>query len=201
MDFAITPIVPAEAPDGLLGNQLQIRNEGVDVGDPNVLVIDFIADPAELSVTRGWGENRHVITVRKLPGPPPPPPPPVKKPGWMTDVIDSGSTPLHANSGYGSRDYVDPPGVPYISTMYAGIEDFAGETIVWTPTWTPTGSDASPTVTPIAGGKVSVAFAFFDSHEGLLVLAATVDGSPSGETIEMACGSGMYANLTWGPTP
>lgn len=128
--------------------------------------------------------------------------PAVKRPGWMTDVLSDASTPLHANSGYGSRDYIDSPGVPNIGTMYAGIEGYAGETIVWTPTWTPTFSDSTPLVEAVAGGKVSVRFVLsYESYEGILVLAASVNGEPSGNTIEMACGYGMYAAVTWGPTP
>lgn len=67
MAFEITPVVPATPREGLRGNRLQIRSEGVNLGDANVRVIDFISDPAELTVTRGWGENRHIITVRKIP--------------------------------------------------------------------------------------------------------------------------------------
>ena len=63
MTFALTP---ASAPvvQGLPGGWLQVRNEGVALGAADVEVIDFVTDPDRVVVSRGIGENAHVITVR-----------------------------------------------------------------------------------------------------------------------------------------
>lgn len=61
--FDVTPS-PAPATQGFPGDWLQVRDEGVDVGDANVEVIDFTGDPEFVTVTRGVGENSHVVTVR-----------------------------------------------------------------------------------------------------------------------------------------
>lgn len=63
MTFALTP---ASAPvvQGLPGGWLQVRDDGTDLGEPDVAVIDFVGDPEVIQVTRGVGENSHVITVR-----------------------------------------------------------------------------------------------------------------------------------------
>lgn len=188
MAFAITPAT----------SDATAAPEQVDVA-----VIDFITDPEVCTVTRGVGENSHVITVKR-----PEASVVAKSPGWMTDILDSGSTPLHANDGYGTyQDFIASPGVTIQHETYAGIEDYAGETIVWVPTWTPTVADPSPTITPLSGGRVEV---YWDTvgggwpktSQGLLTLAVTVNGSPSAQTIEFVSGvGGDYTQMAWGPTP
>ncbi len=132
----------------------------------------------------------------------------LKSPGWMTDILDIGSTPLYANDGYGTyQDFIAPPGVTIQHETYAGIENYAGETIVWIPTWTPQVADPSPTITPLAGGKVEV---YWDTigggwpktSQGTLTLECTVDGSPAAGSIEFVSGvGGDYTQMAWGPTP
>lgn len=142
-------------------------------------------------------------------GLPPTAPPSVvaKEPGWMTDILDGTSTPLHANTGYGAyQDYIAPPGVTITNETYAGIEDYAGETIVWTPTWVPTVADPSPTVTPITNGRVEV---YWDTigggwpvtSEGVLTLECTVNGTPALTAIEISFGDTGYGRFAWGPVP
>jgi hypothetical protein len=70
---------PAISVQGLPGDWLQVRDEGVNLGNANVAVIDFRGDPAVILVTRGVGENSHVVTVRMNPSAPPP-----SVPGWNT---------------------------------------------------------------------------------------------------------------------
>lgn len=168
----------------------------------DVAVIDFITDPEVCTVTRGVGENSHVITVKR-----PEASAVAKSPGWMTDILSGGSTPLHANEGYGVyQDYIAEPGVTITHETYAGIEGYAGETIVWTPTWVPAVADPSPTVTPLSGGRVEV---YWDTigggwpvtSEGILTLECTVNGSPSATSIEMSFGSVGYGQFAWGPAP
>lgn len=52
---------------GALDEFIQWRSGGANLGDRKVRVIDFV-DPSgqKMIVTRGVGENRHVITVRSL---------------------------------------------------------------------------------------------------------------------------------------
>lgn len=74
--FAVTPAA-AMTVQGLPGDWLQFRDEGIDLGDPNVTVVDFVGDPAVILATRGVGENSHVITVALVP-------PVSLVPGWNT---------------------------------------------------------------------------------------------------------------------
>lgn len=64
--FEVTPLPPATT-QGLHGTWLQIQSGGVDVGDANVAVLDIVAEPERLLVTRGVGENSHVVTLRGIP--------------------------------------------------------------------------------------------------------------------------------------
>lgn len=202
---------PADSPPRLNlatpADWLQFRADGVDVGDAFVAIVDFVSDPSVCAVTRGVGENSHVITLRIPPlgggggGP-------EKKPGWMTDILSGGSTPLHANEGYGAyQDYIAEPGVTITHETYAGIENYAGEVVVWTPTWVPLYADPSPTVTPLSGGRVEVYWStigggFPVTSEGMLTLECTIDGSPAGGSIEIEFGGGAgYGLFAWGPVP
>lgn len=80
MPFALTPATgqPIRPP------------EPVDVA-----AIDFIVDPAIWSVTRGVGENSHIVSLRIISVPEAGPP----SIGWMTSIHDSGSEALHENTG------------------------------------------------------------------------------------------------------
>lgn len=53
---------------------IQWQSEGVDLGRPNVRILNFIAALDQFLVSRGTGEQSNVVTVRKLTPPPPPPP-------------------------------------------------------------------------------------------------------------------------------
>jgi hypothetical protein len=63
----------AKAPDKInyrpatLTQFLQWQDEGVNLGDTNVRVVNFTANPTTFRVTRGTGERSNVITVTKLP--------------------------------------------------------------------------------------------------------------------------------------
>lgn len=63
MTFGITPLNAPIARTEFPGF-VQWQDEGVDLGAPNVRVINFTGDPALYQVTRGTGENSNVITVR-----------------------------------------------------------------------------------------------------------------------------------------
>lgn len=204
MAFALTP-ASAPAEQGLPGDWLQVRSEGVDLGDANVEIIDFVGDPERVVVTRGVGENAHVITVRVAAAPAPE----FIYPGWMTDIDNADSTPLYANSGAGQM-FFGYFGEPPTSNgdVFAGIEGYTSGVVVWTPSWTPAGADPSPTVTPLSGGRVKVTyrgvpnFPYYDRNDGLLVLSATVDGVPCDGTIEVASGPNtLYYPFAWQPTP
>lgn len=60
--FALTPasntppVTPQQFPTYLL-----FRVNGVDVGGPDVTVVDFVGDG--WVVTRGEGENAHILTI------------------------------------------------------------------------------------------------------------------------------------------
>jgi hypothetical protein len=57
--FALT-VAPTLETQGLPGDWLQWQQDGVDVGEPDVAIVDFVG---VAPVTRGVGENRHVITL------------------------------------------------------------------------------------------------------------------------------------------
>lgn len=67
MTFALTPLDPPTW-NGLPGDWIQFRGNGVDKGDANVAVLDIVADPTSVIVTRGVGENAHIITIRRFVG-------------------------------------------------------------------------------------------------------------------------------------
>ncbi len=196
--FSITPLrgnTPPAPDDAPLG--VQFQRAGENVGDRS---FDTINVTGGLIATRGTGAESNVITLSL--------PEPSKPPGWMTDIIDSGSVPLHANSGIGTyQDFITPPGVTIQHEVYAGVEGYAGETVVWGYTWEPTVSDPAPTITPMSGGRVEV---YWDTigggwpktSQGILTLSVTVNGALSADTIEFVSGvGGDYTQMTWGPTP
>jgi hypothetical protein len=79
LDFS--PVAaPAISVQGLPGDWLQVQDEGLNLGNANVAVIDFRGDPAVILATRGVGENSHVVTVRIANVTPPP----QVVPGWDT---------------------------------------------------------------------------------------------------------------------
>ena len=53
------PVTRTEFP-----RSVQWQNEGVNLGAPNVRVVNIVADPAVYQVTRGTGEHSNVITIR-----------------------------------------------------------------------------------------------------------------------------------------
>lgn len=70
MAFALTPATfpPAAADQFPLGPSF--ADEGVDLGD-GVRTLNIVGDPSTVSVTRGVGENSHIITIELLSVPPP----------------------------------------------------------------------------------------------------------------------------------
>lgn len=74
--FEMVPAERSDAVQGLPGSTLQVQHDGVDIGNDRPEVINVVADPARLLVTRGTGEHSNVVTVRKLAVAPPPPPEP-----------------------------------------------------------------------------------------------------------------------------
>lgn len=71
MPFEITPVAPPaeNQPPGTPPTFLQWKSAGEPLGDPNVLIVDFVHP---LIATRGVGEHENVITVRRADVPPPP---------------------------------------------------------------------------------------------------------------------------------
>jgi len=62
MPFGVTPS-PAASPLVQAGEFVQLRKDGVAVGDNKVAVIDIVGEG--LTATRGWGSNAHVVTIRR----------------------------------------------------------------------------------------------------------------------------------------
>lgn len=58
---AAPPVTPEQFP-----NFIQFRLNGVDLGGPDVTVIDFVGDG--WTVTRGEGDNAHIVYVSYVPG-------------------------------------------------------------------------------------------------------------------------------------
>lgn len=73
--FTVTPSSVTEV--HMPGDWIQFQDDGVNLGDTGVIVVDFVGDPAVILATRGVGENSNVITIRLNP-------PPVVAPGWNT---------------------------------------------------------------------------------------------------------------------
>lgn len=67
MAFAITPASGYPAVAGDFPLYLQWQEEGVDLGLPDVRVVNVTGDPAIIKATRGVGENSNVITIRLAP--------------------------------------------------------------------------------------------------------------------------------------
>jgi hypothetical protein len=179
-------------------------DEGTAVGDENVAVVDFTGDPEQVTVTRGVGENSHVITVRLSVSGPPPPDPPVL--GWCSPIDEVLTDPAHANTGtVNFNDYDSGLGHQFLNVIYGGIVGYVSGTVVWTPTWYPVASDPAPVLTPLANGRFSVEWSVLfppaGTSEGLLVVSCTLDGVGDAGTIEASGSSGGYATIAWGPTP
>lgn len=63
--FALVP-APSAAPRARLpGPWLQFMADGVALGDPDIAIVDIVIDASLVTVTRGVGENSHVITIKK----------------------------------------------------------------------------------------------------------------------------------------
>jgi len=67
MTFVISPLTTfPKAPAAAFPKLLEWRDEGIALGDRGARVVDFVADPTKVLVTRGVGENSHVITVNVI---------------------------------------------------------------------------------------------------------------------------------------
>lgn len=191
MGFELTPATGPQTVQGLPGDWLQIRNQGFVLGDSNVQVIDFVADPTQWTVTRGVGENAHVITLRKHLGAV------TAVLGWNSAVTDQSGTPAHDNAGTGSFP------TPHI--LYAGIVGYTAGGVTWYQDWEPTGSDPSPTTAAVGtnGSILKVTLdnfpVPFSTTEGMLTLRVSLDGGPQSEPIQLAIGAAAYNSLAWGP--
>jgi hypothetical protein len=78
-DFAIVPDPEHPIPTGPFPGYIQWQTEGVNLGLPNVVTINFVGDPAVILATRGVGEHANVVTVRLVHTPAP-----AVAPGWNT---------------------------------------------------------------------------------------------------------------------
>jgi hypothetical protein len=67
--FEMVPAARSDAVQGMPGRMLQVRHDGVDIGNDRPAVINVVVDPAVALVTRGVGENSHVATFRITGGP------------------------------------------------------------------------------------------------------------------------------------
>lgn len=65
--FETTPAARSDAVQGMPGRMLQIRQDGVDIGNDRPAVLDLIFPAASATATRGVGQNSHILTLRKLP--------------------------------------------------------------------------------------------------------------------------------------
>lgn len=207
MPFALTP-AGAQVTQGLPGDWLQVRQDGVDVGDANVEVIDIVGDPEVLLATRGVGENAHVITIRAVA----PPAPPTAEIAWKQQVFDQFGSLNHSNSGSG---YFNPPtGIGGIGEeMFVGLVNYSSETVVWSVIWTPLNDlteDPAPTITGLANGVARIdwpreppGFNPFNFAEGMLIVTVTVNGTPIavGQRLVATSFDSSYTQIAWGPEP
>lgn len=200
MPFELTPADSPTVVQGLPGDWLQVRADGVDVGDANVEIIDIVGDPTLILATRGVGENAHVITLRKLA-----PPPGSVDIGWLEPGTDPDGTAAATNSG--SFDIEISP-FPVEIVIYAGVVAYAAQTVVWSFDWETTGFSGFPPVfADLGGGKCSVTwpnidFPFNRAYDaGLGTLTATINGTPATTTLEAVLADGLYGDLVWAPAP
>jgi len=61
-EYAIVPVARLPEPAAAFPLYLQWQDEGVDLGDRNVRVVNIVTSPA-FSVSRGTGEKANVITI------------------------------------------------------------------------------------------------------------------------------------------
>lgn len=175
-----------------------VRAVTVDVAFPSVM------QSITLERHLGYVEGTTAVEVEEPAAPPPAPG--GASIGWLDLVTDPDGTAAHANSGFGQFVFGFEP-IIINTSMYAGVVGYTSGTVVWTPTWTPVNTgDPAPTLTPLSGGRVQVQWANAggfppNTYTGLLVLNATVDGSPVSATIEVAAADDFYDNFTWGPSP
>lgn len=202
-------LTPAAHPvvQGLPGNWLQVRKDGLAIGNANVAVLDIVGDPAQLHATRGVGVNAHVVTIRRIP----PAGPPI---GWLSAINDAGGVAAHANNGIGWLTFaLSSPFVVVGRDLYAGIVGYTSGTIVWSLTWAPLASDPAPTITNPNVNPVQIHWPLkppgSDTEsgvEGQLTLTCTLNGIPVavGQRLIMSGANlvaGSYAQVAWGPEP
>ncbi|WP_128003465.1 hypothetical protein [Piscinibacter defluvii] len=174
-----------------------VRAITVDVAFPSVM------QTVTLERHLGYAEGTSAVEEEEPAAPPAPPAGAAI--GWLDLVTDPDGTAAHANSGFAQFVFGFEP-IIVNTSMYAGVVGFAGESVSWSPTWTPVNSgDPSPTLTPLSGGRVQVEWANAggfppNTYPGLLVLGATVDGG-SVATIEVVAADAFYDTFTWGPSP
>ena len=68
-EYAIVPVARLPEPAAAFPLYLQWQDEGVDLGDRNVRVVNIVTSPA-FSVSRGTGEKANVITIAQVNIPP-----------------------------------------------------------------------------------------------------------------------------------
>lgn len=210
MAFELTPVSAGPIrPEP--GEFLQWQFDGVNLGDNRVAVVDIVGDPDVILASRGFGENSHVITIRKVAGP-------VVgySIGWSNPLraTDGAAVYAHANAGTASWGPNAPDinegsgGVRLPRCGIVGYDTINSPPVVWTLTWAPLAADAAPGYTVIGsldGDEIRIDFAnigFPDrTSAGLLTISATVDGVPTVDTVQMAVGAGSYNTMAWGPTP
>lgn len=129
--------------------------------------------------------------------------------GWLSAIGSASGTAAHANSG--SSYFSHPnPALRISTTVYAGVVGYSAETVAWSSAWAPVASDASPTLTVISGGVVSVNWQPSGSIvRGMLTLTATIGGVAvaTGQRLVMTCDPALnpsfsfYNPVAWGPEP
>jgi hypothetical protein len=136
--------------------------------------------------------------------------------GWANPLraTDGTATYAHANSGTNRWGPVTGQinagsgGVRLPRAGIVGYDVINSPPVVWSLVWAPLASDPAPTYTVIGtldGDEIQINFAnigFPDrTSAGLLTISATVDGVPTGDSVQMAVGAGSYNTMAWGPTP
>jgi hypothetical protein len=201
MAFELTPVSAGPIrPEP--GEFLQWQFNGVNLGDNRVAVVDIVGDPDVILASRGFGENSHVITIRKAP-------PAALSVGWASPIF--GGTYAHANAGTGTW-YLGPPVeifTPRTGPIYAGLIGYTSGTVVWSAVWTPLVADPAPATSPVGPGGSILEISFANlpgfppviTSRGLLTISATVDGVPTIDSVQIATGPFAYNEIAWGPTP
>lgn len=129
---------------------------------------------------------------------------------WFAPANAPGGVLVRTNSGVGDlSDFTTNSH----TTLYAGLDNWTGQTLVWSLIWTSPGGHASPTISDSYDNVVVISWPnwggeempppVYDPSIGTLIVTATINGTPVavGQRLEAVSAPPVidYPTVTWGP--